>query len=146
MNYGNGIVGAKYQRGANIKDIAKLVRTEIKKALPNFKYSITIERFSGGQAMNIKMVTAPNGFVFAEENENYHPGGWGQDSEVWDTSKAYNKVRRTVSQIVNAYNYDDSDTQTDYFDVNFYAHFGRAWGSEADKLFDQQVAAIKAAA
>ena len=25
-------------------------------------------------------------------------------------------------QIVNQYNYDNSDSQTDYFDVNFYTH------------------------
>lgn len=50
------------------------------------------------------------------------------DPDVWNnghflTEKAYDVLKEVVD-IVNYYNYDNSDIQTDYFDVNFYFHLG----------------------
>ena len=146
-NYsGYGSEGGKYETGLNIKDIAKQVRAEIKKAMPGFKYSVTLQRFSMGQSLSVYMVSAPEGFTFVEPNPDYWDGGFGQDGEVWNTTKQYQKAQAKAEAITNAYNYDDSDSMIDYFDVNFYAHFGRTWNGEADKLYSEQVAAVKAAA
>lgn len=37
-------------------------------------------------------------------------------------TEAGHRILRKVVEIVNQYNYNDSDIQTDYFDANFYLH------------------------
>jgi hypothetical protein len=65
------------------------------------------------------------------QNQNYHqlnhnigeydPDEW--NNGVFLTEKGHNLFKR-VMQITNQYNWDNSDIQTDYFDVNFYTHLG----------------------
>ena len=55
-------------------------------------------------------------------NENqyrdvYNPAFW--NNGVFLTEAGYNLFKRVV-EIIQQYNYDNSDIQTDYFDVNFY--------------------------
>ena len=50
--------GDLYEDGRNLRDTAKLVRREIKRAqvdrrLPRGKYSVTIQRYAGGQSINV---------------------------------------------------------------------------------------------
>ena len=52
-------------------------------------------------------------------NENYNPDEW--NNGVFLTKEGFGLFKR-VSDIINYYNYDHSDAQTDYFDVNFYVH------------------------
>ena len=49
----------------------------------------------------------------------YDPDSW--NNGVFLTKQGYDLFKR-VCEIVNHYNYNDSDIQTDYFDVNFYFH------------------------
>lgn len=51
--------------------------------------------------------------------EEYKVNEWCNG--VFLTEEGHNLLKRTV-EIVNQYNYDDSDIMTDYFDVNFYLH------------------------
>lgn len=51
--------------------------------------------------------------------EDYDPDNWSNG--VFLTEQGYNLFQR-VQQIMNQYNYDNSDSMTDYFDVNFYGH------------------------
>lgn len=51
--------------------------------------------------------------------EEYDPDSW--NNGVFLTKQGYDLFKR-VCEIINHYNYDDSDSQTDYFDVNFYLH------------------------
>jgi len=52
-------------------------------------------------------------------NDEYEPDNW--NNGVFLTQQGFNLLKR-VSEIVQQYNYDDSDIQTDHFDVNFYFH------------------------
>lgn len=63
------------------------------------------------------------------QEENYHQLNHYTTNEEYDINKWCNGVFLTkeghdlfkrVCEIINQYNYDDSDIQTDYFDVNFY--------------------------
>lgn len=49
--------------------------------------------------------------------EPYNPENWSNG--VFLTEQGFNLFKR-VMEIVNQYNYDESDIQTDYSDVNFY--------------------------
>jgi len=51
--------------------------------------------------------------------EKFDPDSW--NNGVFLTEQGHNLFKR-VCQMVNHYNYNDSDIQTDYFDVNFYFH------------------------
>lgn len=50
-------------------------------------------------------------------NEEYDPDKW--NNGVFLTKEGHDLFKR-VCEIINQYNYNDSDIQTDYFDVNFY--------------------------
>ena len=52
-------------------------------------------------------------------NDDFNPDVWNNGHFL--TEETHNLLKR-VCEIVNQYNYDDSDIQTDYFDTNFYLH------------------------
>jgi hypothetical protein len=122
--------GEKYQRDRDIKEIAKLVRADIKaaiqeKKLPEGKYSVKIDRFSGGQSLSIvvlplqtpSLIQNPKR-VLLEHNNQGHLSGMPLYT---DEGKAF---LNTLEAIVAAYNYDGSDSSVDYFNVNFYRSIG----------------------
>ena len=119
----------------DIKDIAKDVRRELKKVFPECKFSVTIDRFAGGQSMGVSLMAAPFD-PFASESV-YHDRGYAQLNR--HTFKARNiqedgtlqsngahltkqavKVLYKVIQIANQDNWNHSDSMIDYFDVNYY--------------------------
>lgn len=57
-----------------------------------------------------------NEYGFREE---YDHDNW--NNGVFLTREGHELFKR-VCEIINHYNYDDSDSQTDHFDVNFYLH------------------------
>lgn len=125
-----GIIGSKYNdetKNLGIKEIAKLVRRDIKAAvkagsLPKeMKLGVRIQRYSGGQSLNITVKSFPGGFLnpayvkavkanphlcYSEYPPKYHP--------------RVSSALTTLEDIANAYNYDNSDSMVDYFDVNYY--------------------------
>lgn len=52
-------------------------------------------------------------------NEDFNEDVW--NNGVFLTKQGYELFKRVV-EIINQYNYDNSDSQTDYSDVNFYVH------------------------
>jgi len=121
----------------DIKTISKEVKQELQKQYPGCKWSVRIERFSMGQSMTVALLSAPfeafakdvstNGYPIngytqlnqyqfqrpdADENVN---NGAHLTREAWDCmSNAY--------RIASRDNWDNSDPQTDYFDVNYWLH------------------------
>lgn len=107
---GNGYMSAA--------DIAKLMRADIKAAvksgeLPDVKYSVTVENYSGGRSINIRIQDLPDAWVKGEDHYGY------ERDILTPEAKA---VQDKVQAIHNAYNYDGSEIQVDYFDVNYYGH------------------------
>lgn len=59
-NYtGCGWEGKTYDRNLGIKDIAKIVRKQLKQEFPACKFSIRIQHYSGGQSLHIDLMEAP---------------------------------------------------------------------------------------
>jgi len=52
-------------------------------------------------------------------NEEYNPGVW--NNGVFLTEEGFKLIKR-ITELTNKFNWDNSDIQTDYFDVNFYTH------------------------
>lgn len=60
FNYtGQGWEGKNYSPDLGIKDIAKIIRTNLKQKYPRCKFSVQIERFSGGQSLHVHLMEAP---------------------------------------------------------------------------------------
>jgi hypothetical protein len=116
------VYGDKYNDKLNLKDIAKLIRQDIKKhvemgCLPAGKYSVIMRHWSSIS------ITVKN----TEDIDIYTPE-YVEDVKnnvaVRDWRKAYTLAAedtiKTMERIAWAYNYDGSEIQTDYFNVNFY--------------------------
>ena len=135
--------GINYQAGMDIKDIAKEVRKMLKAEMPEFKFAVRIERYAGGQSLNIGIKEVPAGFRFVRENpkdfeRDYRPMVWTE--ELRD---AQEKARA----IGLRFNYDGSEIQFDYFDVNYYCHAFVEFQSPAyEAQREQEQAFMKAAA
>ena len=109
----------------NIKDIAKAVRADLKAKHPKCKFSVTIERYAGGQSMTVALMSAPFA-ALAKDCEDADRGYtqvnlYHMDTQTQLTEKA-RKVMTDAKAAMSNFNYDESDIMTDYFNVNFYMH------------------------
>lgn len=119
-------VGEKYER-LDIAEIAKRLRAEIKEKIAKgelpkgLKVSVTIERYSGGQSMTMKVVRSPQAtqdaasIVARALTPHVH-------LDLPYYTEFGSKLLKDLEAMANAYRYDRSDSQTDYFDTNFYVH------------------------
>jgi hypothetical protein len=144
--------GAKYDRATDIAEIAKRVRADLKAAvkakdIPGTKYRVTIERYSQGQSLNVRIGDVPFTIVSEErirrdilDRADFDPA-FG-----WRTEEAVALIRK-VEAIVGAYNFDGSDSQTDYYHVNFYStvDYGRQENTEGE-AFRAKYTALRDAA
>jgi hypothetical protein len=110
-------VGEKWNRDVSklrTTDIAKLIRkdvAEVFKKADGWKISITSEYFAGGSSINLTVKKSP--IVLREYNEELGYETLNEEGK---------KVQKELEQLVDAYNFDGSDTQTDYFYKNYYSH------------------------
>ena len=121
--------------------IAKLVRQQLKKELPNCKFSVTSKWFSMGSEISVSLMAAPFP-VFAsdvdcngnEQEKDYAQLNHYQLRRAYDygnppgvcngvflTPRAWEVLSRAV-EIGQLHNWNNSDIQTDYFDVNYWFH------------------------
>ena len=121
--------GSKYDRNLDIKDIAKLVRKELAAEYPTkdgWKFSVKIDRYAGGQSMDVFILSIPeNVHAYDAEVYDIHFKTMNGEGGAWDAMKFTDSFKRKfddIKAIQDQYNYDNSDTMTDYFDVNFYGH------------------------
>lgn len=95
-------------------EIAKLVRQDVAKVFnkkDGWKISITSEYFSGGSSINLTVKSSP--IVLREYDE---------DLGYMVLNEKGKLIRKQLEELVDAYNYDGSDSQTDYFHRNYYSH------------------------
>lgn len=114
--------GSKYDSGADIAQIAKLVRKDITAAikegkLPDIGTSVRVERYSGGRRLTVEVVKVPGWYRifhrdFIQQGDSPSYRGDRYSSEARATL-------RVLQSIVGAYNRDDSDSMTDYYNVHF---------------------------
>ena len=107
------------------KDIAKWIRQTLKEKYPKFKFSVTMESYSGGSSITVAVMVSPililrNMKGYDQLNNFYLE----TDNNLTDEAK---KILIDVNKIANKYNYDKSDSMVDYFDVNYYfnLHIGK---------------------
>ena len=118
-----------------LKEIAKRVRTQLKKEFPWCTFSVQKDTHS----IRIVLLRAPfEAFVPELSNTaatseqikglaNMRERGYLQVNHYYIEDSVFyteecKKVLLRVKELTDTYNYDNSDSQSDYFDVNFYLH------------------------
>ena len=126
-----GTTGSKYQEVKNlsVKEIAKLVRKDLKQ-FNDCKFSVTSDRNS------ITVYLINSSLDKLTSNEDYKETGI---RFVVFEKDFGNKLK----EILNQYNYNNSDIMTDYSDVKFYSYIYRDGQLEQkyrDKFFYNKAA------
>jgi len=127
-------LGSKYQatKDWKPKDVNKAVRADIAAAvkagqLPAAKYSVRTPHHG---SVDITV----SGLPFQVRTPHYNPNAAGNDPvRFWQTPQA-RALQTAVEAIANAYNFDDSDSMTDYFHNRFYLHVNLDCGTEREDL------------
>ncbi len=123
-----GFTGSKYKETENLTttQIAKLIRAEIKAKkksgeLPNAKISVRTQYFANGSSIDIEIKNTPFNPINPEyiKDEKIDPS-LCNPSEYY--TKEGKELRDKLEAIKDQYNYDNSDSMTDYFHVRFYGH------------------------
>lgn len=120
--------GSKYERDRNVADIAKDIRKDIaaaikRKQIPPIKASVTIKRFSGGQSISITVDAVPKGFVIPNLKRIRQDVGVAPREPIASLlSPQASALLKVLEKIGNSYNFDKSDSMTDYYHVAFYLH------------------------
>ena len=114
--------GSKYQstKDLSIREIAALIRKDLKKysAKDGYKFSVRSEVFRGGQSIAVTIRSIPEGFTVETpefvtwRDQNPHSSYFSAPQRYSDELTA---LIDDVKDIVNAYNFDDSDSSSDYF-------------------------------
>jgi len=122
----------------DIKVIAKEVKQGLQRQYPQCTWSTRISRFSGGQELKVSLMSAPfeafagdkdcngnpvrgyaqlNHYQFRDKymQDGYINNGQPLTKEAWDCMTYADKV-------ASKENWNNSDPQTDYFDVNCWLH------------------------
>jgi hypothetical protein len=117
----------------DVKEIAKTIRQELKKAHPECKFSVRIARFAGGNAIDVNLMSGPfvpftlegkmrgqvNQYLLCQNYADYLGTIFGPFQTVSLTREAWDVMVSAV-EIGNRENWDNSDLTIDYFDVNYY--------------------------
>jgi hypothetical protein len=115
----NGWKGNKYDSKLSVKEIAKIVREELKKKFPKCKFSVTSPHHS---SLDINLMSAPFEALKVEGGQrSVNQYYIDRDEDITEEAR---EVMKYVKDFVQDYNFDDSDSMTDYFHTNFYLHLG----------------------
>lgn len=123
--------GAKYDANMDVVEIAKRLRSEIKEEvkagrLPKGKYSVRIDRYSMGQSIDINIMDVEGPIL----NPDHDRMSADEEKRRYYVPKIHEALAK-LEGMLQAYNRDNSDTMTDYFDVKFYGHAKVHWELEA---------------
>ena len=106
----------EHNRHADTKTICAECREHLKKRFPEMKFTI---RKTGHNSIDADIISGPYNREKVMTDRFGNPDPWGR----WVNSDELEAVLKYCDAFLQSYNYDNSDTQTDYFDVNFYGHF-----------------------
>jgi hypothetical protein len=111
-------IGPKYDRDRwrSAAEVARLLRADLKAAQesaalpPSAVFSVRSESFAGGQSVRVEIRNLPDREILDHHPD--YPNRLNRDAR---------ELERTVRRMANAYNRDASDSQSDVFDVHYYA-------------------------
>jgi len=129
--------GHRYDRNATTTELAARVRADIKAALKDgtlpmgLKVSVRTSYFAGGSSIDVKVRAVPDGFRIMNPARlawaAKHPYDLPPLSVGGHYSEEAQKTLDVLKGLLDAYNRDGSDVQSDYWDVRFYGDVSFDW-------------------
>lgn len=117
-DYRYKFVGSNYT-GLDTKETAKIIRTQLKTLFPEVKFSITSEYSS--ITINIKSSPYSKEKLNEADYEGYVPPYKYREFDNKHNPELM-AIYKYCETLLNSYNYDDSDLQSDYHNSHFYDH------------------------
>lgn len=113
---------------APITEIAKEVRRELKNKFPKCKFSVLAKSASMCDALIVRVMSAPEPVTVGNVshtglNEYTLKNDYDEENPICngvELTKYGWELLKQVCEISNKRNWDNSDSQIDYFDVNYY--------------------------
>jgi hypothetical protein len=105
-------IGNKYEetKGLENSELVKLIKKDLRDQLPKeYKIYAQKEEYAGGWAIHIQLKNTGI--------DRYDRTSYGSYE-----SSPYRILAKKVQGIVDAYNFNDSDSREDYHHVRFYSH------------------------
>lgn len=143
--------GIHYEATKNLtsKEIAAHMRRVVRQAakdglLPaEYAYSVKLSRSSMSTAINIYVIVPDAVEELRREwcdgtrpNYTHADAGWfNMAGEKFTPLQTLAATERALHEIHNAYNYDGSDSMTDYFDVRFYGFVNVIGATHWEKFY-----------
>lgn len=109
--------GDRYDPSLHIKDITKIMRDYVKYVYPTYKFSIRMEHYS---SIEISLVEAPQNIFVEGVQEKYYQVNQYYIDDDHRLNALGKAVFKDIRDMLSSYNYDDSDSMSDYFNTNFY--------------------------
>lgn len=123
-------VGSNYTRGMSNKEIAATVKRHLTQRFPGTKWSATTQ---GYNSIDLYLKASP-----------YHNERHYETRREWaEKSPELSAILQYAESLLNSYNYNNSDTMTDYFDVNFYDSVGVCYDYQQTEPTEAQRAEIE---
>lgn len=125
---GDGWAGGNHKPGRSNAEVAKLIRGDIKRAVKAgaIPKDVKVSVSSSLNAIEVKVFPAPG-----EDTLDYERYRYSHNRYVDPMRDKYSKVRDTLEQIHDSYNYDRSRSEVDYFDRGYYGRVQVLTASEA---------------
>lgn len=145
---GRKVMGRNYEqvRDMDIKDIAKLVREELKIKFPKWKFSIKISRFAGGRALDIRVLGVPYNPFGEEAQKQIETEEYVNKRSVGFFIREYKNDFREIEKAVEQYRMTDSDGMIDYFHTNFYGRVETDTESLINQYYPNSPSALRSKA
>jgi hypothetical protein len=97
-------------------DAIKIIRDDLKKEFPKFKFMIARERNSYS-SLRVAIVSGPVAFATKHDGT---PWPFADINHYYPMNYKNGEILKKILETINKKNWDRSDIQTDYFDVGFY--------------------------
>jgi hypothetical protein len=143
---GEKVLSDSEKGSISLTAISSAIKQQLKKEYPACKFSVTSQFYSGGCSLHIAVMETDfkaimpfneiNQLKYSKEDlediktrqesksfqisscaGEYNPNNW--NNGVFLTEQGFNLIKR-ITELTNKFNYDNSDSQIDYFNVNFY--------------------------
>jgi len=113
--YNYKYVGSNYT-GISTKETAVIIRKHLKERFQEIKFSIT----SDYNKIDVSIKESPYNNSKLEYSPELRPIEYRDYEE--ENNKELNAIIQYCNDLLSSYNFDDSDTMTDYFHKHFYKH------------------------
>ena len=117
----NGWNGKNYRLDRTTKECAQEIRSYLKKAYPDCKFSVTTHYASLCSSISVYLMSGPYAALKTKDCHSPNTHYLDRDEETTEWAKA---ILIDVDDVINSYRHSDCDGMIDYFDVNFWYDLG----------------------